>query len=431
MLRASAATEQLEIQTALDTPGPERIRVDDSSRTVVREVVRRDGRTVTTSTMGILSDHVLPSDLRAAADWLYVRRKTPPTFQGSGPAIRVVDLFSGCGGMSLGVAEACRALNVAFVPAGAFDIDQIALDVYARNFRLPPLKRADLGAILSNQLSRSAKKAERELIAATGKVDLVVAGPPCQGHSNLNNKTRRDDPKNELYFCVARFARLVEPQHLIVENVPTVLADKRKVVHRTEKALQKLGYTVRAGMVRTWELGVPQSRKRHLLVASRRPLPELNEMLARYRVAPRSLWWAISDLERVESPLAIDHSSMPTKVTQKRIDYLFDRDLYDLPDRMRPDCHRYKDHSYQAVYGRMYKEGLAPTITGGFDTMGRGRFVHPTQRRTITPHEAARLQGIPDFFDFSVVPRRTLLAELIGNAVPPKLSYAIALELLR
>src|SRR5205823_3704147 len=130
--------------------------------------------------------NVLPTDLRTAADWLYLRRKTPPTFQGSRPAIRVVDLFSGCGAMSLGVAEACRALNLPFVPAGAFDIDRIALDVYAHNFGVPRPEPVDLGAVLSNRLSRGVKKAERELARATGKVDLVVAGPPCQGHSNLN-----------------------------------------------------------------------------------------------------------------------------------------------------------------------------------------------------------------------------------------------------
>ena len=98
---------------------------------------------------------------------------------------------------------------------------------------------------------------------------------------------------------------------------------------------------------------------------------------------------------------------------------------------MRPDCHRKKSHTYQSVYGRMSWLEAAPTITSGYETMGRGRFVHPKRRRTITAHEAARLQFIPDFVDFSSVVERSSLDRLIGNAVPPKLSYVLGLELLR
>lgn len=146
----------------------------------------------------------------------------------------------------------------------------------------------------------------------------------------------------------------------------------------------------------------------------------------------RSVRWAIADLEHTDGSSPTDCPSQPKPVTQQRIDYLFDNSLFDLPDAQRPDCHRLKEHTYNAVYGRLRWDTLAPTITRGFDTMGRGRFVHPSQRRTLTPHEAARLQMIPDFFDLSpAFGGRRELVELIGNAVPPKLSYAVALELLR
>jgi DNA (cytosine-5)-methyltransferase 1 len=424
------ASEQLEIRAVVDSLGPERVRIDDSGA-ILREVIRADQHTVSVSTLGVWPWKRIPSDPKAAADWLFLRLKTPPPSASSGTQVRVADLFSGCGAMSVGVAEACRALNLAFSPAGAFDINPVALEVYAKNFGTPTPAPVDLGAVFASQLNRRPKKAERALLKTLGRVDIVVAGPPCQGHSNLNNQTRRDDPKNELYFCLARFAKLNEPEHVIIENVPTVLSDKRRVVHRTEEALTKLGYTVISGLVNTWELGVPQTRKRHLLLASRKPVAGLKDIVARYSVTPRPAWWAISDLEDASATTEFDRSTEPKKVTRKRIDYLFNHDLHDLPDRMRPDCHRYKDHSYHAVYGRMYEDRLAPTITGGFDTMGRGRFVHPTRRRTITPHEAARIQCIPDFIDFSTVSKRIQLTELIGNAVPPKLSYVIALELLR
>ena len=89
---------------------------------------------------------------------------------------------------------------------------------------------------------------------------------------------------------------------------------------------------------------------------------------------------------------------------------------------MRPDCHK-NGHTYGSVYGRLRMDRPAGTITGGFMTMGRGRFVHPTQKRTLTPHEAARIQGFPDWYRFTDVTgrdlSRRLYEKLIGNAVPP------------
>src|SRR5204862_6860500 len=103
---------------------------------------------------------------------------------------------------------------------------------------------------------------------------------------------------------------------------------------------------------------------------------------------------------------------------------------YDLPDAQRPDCHRLKEHAYKAVYGRMRWDQPAPTITRGFGSSGQGRFVHPIRRGTLTPHEAARVQFFPDFFEFGDLGRRAL-QELIGNAVPSKLASVVVLDLPR
>ncbi len=105
--------------------------------------------------------------------------------------------------------------------------------------------------------------------------------------------------------------------------------------------------------------------------------------------------------------------------------------IHDLPDRLHPACHRLKEHSYHSVYGRLFWDKPAQTITSGFGCMGQGRYVHPKEPRTITPHEAARLQFIPDFFQFGSDVPRTVLAEMIANAVPLKLTYCLPLELLR
>ncbi|MBL0121659.1 MAG: DNA cytosine methyltransferase [Betaproteobacteria bacterium] len=113
-----------------------------------------------------------------------------------------------------------------------------------------------------------------------------------------------------------------------------------------------------------------------------------------------------------------------------RIDYLFKNALYELPNSHRPPCHQNDNHSYKSMYGRLREDQPAQTITSGFGSMGQGRFVHPTRRRTITAHEAARIQGFPDFFSFEGIERVTALREMIGNAVPPPLAMAIVFGLL-
>ena len=112
----------------------------------------------------------------------------------------------------------------------------------------------------------------------------------------------------------------------------------------------------------------------------------------------------------------------PTNVV--RMEYLFKHDEYDLPNRLRPPCHQ-NGHSYKSMYGRLKWDQPAQTLTTGFGSMGQGRFLHPTRRRMLTPHEAARIQGFPDFFNFSLISRRTSIQQLIGNAVPPRIAIAI------
>ena len=112
---------------------------------------------------------------------------------------------------------------------------------------------------------------------------------------------------------------------------------------------------------------------------------------------------------------------------ERRIRWLFDNDAYELADHERPKCHQ-DGHTYPSVYGRLHWDEPAPTITGGFSTPGRGRFVHPLRQRVLTPHEAARVQGLPDGFDFEPETgsalTRAKLGKWIGDAVPPILGAA-------
>lgn len=418
-----------------DSPqcGSETYRLSSDGRTIERRIMLRAGRTARTRVSISREDAAEASEdlLAELFDRAFLRLKSRPRLGPRKRDVRVVDLFSGCGAMSLGIWEASRAVGARMVPVMALDFNQAALDVYKRNFPRVWAVSAAVETLLDGALGSPATSAERGLIARLGRVDLLVGGPPCQGHSNLNNYTRRKDPKNRLYDRMARFAELVKPAHIIIENVSAVLHDEGKVVERTVEHLRALGYKIDDGVVEAVALGVPQRRRRHFVVASRERTPDIAATVAAYGRSTRDVMWAIGDLAKLVSDEIFDSTGTPSETNRRRIEYLFAKKLYELPDGERPDCHRLEQHSYKSVYGRLHPDKPAQTITSGFVSMGQGRYVHPTKRRTISPHEAARLQFIPDFFDFSGVSKRTALAEMIGNAVPTKLAYVLGVELLR
>jgi DNA (cytosine-5)-methyltransferase 1 len=358
------------------------------------------------------------------ASWL--RASSPPAGPTCGAPLRIADLFSGCGGISLGAAEACRALGIPQRFVLASDIYRPAIDVYRHNFRPEHAIAAPIEAQIDGGLGGGVTDAERELRRRVGRVDLVVSGPPCQGHSDLNNHTRREDPKNQLVLRVVRFAEVFEPAHVLIENVQGIRHDRLGALSRAKAWLRRLGYEVTDAVISASEVGVPQMRRRYFLFASRSQIRPLERLTSCFSSVATTTRWAIGDLCRAPSETDFDLPSTPTPVNRRRIDYLFDNDLSDLPDHQRPDCHAGGGHSYKAVYGRLKWDEPAPTITTGFGCMGQGRFVHPSDRRTLTPHEAARLQFFPDFFDFGQR-RRGEYQQLIGNAVPPRLAYAVLL----
>ena len=104
--------------------------------------------------------------------------------------------------------------------------------------------------------------------------------------------------------------------------------------------------------------------------------------------------------------------------------FLLDRNRYDLPNELRPRCQQ-DAHKYASMYGRLRWNLPAQTLTSGYGSIGQGRYMHPDQPRALTAHEAARIQGFPDYFDFSACSTRSALATMIGNAVPPQLGRAI------
>ena len=361
----------------------------------------------------------------AEAAWL--RDSGAPVWSGH-PEV-VVDLFSGCGGLSYGFAEAFRALGMTPRCIGV-DTDPIAARTYEAALPNAVGLDVDISSIFDGKLGSRATRSEERFRKLAGRTTVLLGGPPCQGHSAFNNRTRHDDDRNALYGAMVRAAEVLQPQHVVIENVPGALRDRRGIVQRSIEALQALGYAVDACVVDMSGIGVPQRRKRLVVVASLSGDKSIEEMLATQRRASRGVRWAIEDLEDVVSNSVLDMSCASAPQTRKRIDALFERDLWDLPDELRPACHAGGGHSYKSIYGRLRWDEPAQTVTTGFYSMCMGRNVHPSRRRTITAHEAARLQYFPDSFDFSLVSKRTDLARLIGNAVPPKLGYSLGIGLL-
>lgn len=358
----------------------------------------------------------------------------PDEPNGHSPPVNVVDLFCGCGGMTLGVWEAARLAKRRLDIRMAIDIKRETIDVFRDNFRGSgeTARVDDVSRVFPGELGTAINSTERRWAKQVGKVDLLVAGPPCQGHSDLNNSTRRDDPRNQLYLRVVRACQVLRPRVVIIENVPAVLHDRGRVVEVAEACLQSADYHVSGGYVQLGRFGVPQSRKRHILIGvAERPF-DLSGVEAAHP-SPPTVAGYLEGLEK-EPDQKCEIFYRPTQVTQtnqERIDYLFDHGLHDLPNKMRPYCHREKEHAYVSMYGRMHGNRPAQTLTSGFGSMGQGRYVHPTERRLLTPHEAARIQGFPDFFDFSTVSTISALREMIANAVPPQFTATLLSQMLR
>ena len=364
-------------------------------------------------------------------DWSYLRSRHRATLApDAGNAIRVVDLFSGVGGLTLGAVEAATSLGKPIDVRFAGDSEPAAIRCYRQNFPGANAICGDLRSIFSEDLNKRLSKAERDLRSRVGDLDLLLGGPPCQGHSDLNNYSRRDDPKNHLYAIMGRAAAVLNPRVVVIENVPGARHDRSGSVRTTVDQLDALGYTVATRVVNAVDLGVAQSRKRLLVVAHKEGTFDLEAVIRTYQLNTRSVRWAISDIEHAEQAGIMSQAASSNADTKRRIDFLFDNNLLDLPNEQRPPCHRNKSHSYMSVYGRLSWDKPAQTVTRGFYSMCMGRYVHPSQRRTLTAREAARLQFFPDFFDFSGANTRTAIATLIGNAVPPKLIYPFVRELI-
>jgi len=356
--------------------------------------------------------------------------------------LRTMDLFSGAGGLALGFRQAADECGFTTRSLLAVDEDPGALQIYRQNHETSLILKDSVSMLVNYQLSGYGDEAAffgapavgSKIAHLRGSLDVVLAGPPCQGHSNLNNHSRRDDDRNDLYLTVPAMAVALEAPMVIIENVPGVIHDHRSVVSTTISLLRNSGYKVTCGVHDAAAMGWPQTRKRFFLIASREVAPIDVGTVAAALAADSTLpvTWAMDGAISSDRDPFMDELPAISPENQRRVNYLFENELYDLPNSERPECHR-DGTTYTSVYGRMRADQPSPTLTAGFLSPGRGRFTHPTEPRALNPREAARLQGFPDGYLFGLPtgpPPKTHLARWIGNAVPMPLGFAAAVGVL-
>lgn len=319
-----------------------------------------------------------------------------------------IDLFSGCGGLSLGLKDA------GYRVLAAVEIAPKACETYRANHPDVDLLTEDIRKVSAAKLMRSTGLKK-------GQLDLLAGCPPCQGFSTLrarNGHAPAADPRNDLIDEFARLTLALRPKMVMMENVPA-LARYEKFIDFIER-LSANGYQVVSKVLDVSDYGVPQRRKRLILSASRVGTPRLaSEMPARTTVRD-----AIGDLLPAGKSGDALHD-MPIKRRSVRVQAMIEAipknggSRHSLPDQMKLGCHS-RTSGFNDVYGRMKWEDVSPTITSGCTNPSKGRFIHPQEDRPITLREAAILQGFPGDYSFVVSHGKEAIALMIGNALPPK-----------
>lgn len=346
-------------------------------------------------------------------------RKSSPKRHSRGGRPTAIDIFSGCGGLTLGLEQA--GFNV----LGAVEMDAAAVSTYRANHRRVRVKHIDIRKL-------SPRGFRRELKVQRGELGLLAGCPPCQGFSVLrtrNGSKRNRDNRNELVDQMLRFVKEFYPKAVMMENVPGLMGQRPFV--RLCNGLRALGYTVKSAIKDAADYGVPQRRRRLILLAGRGFEPQFAKETRRFR----SVRGAIGSLTEPGRSRDALHN-LPEKRRAERVTKLI-RDIpkdggsrTDLPKSRQLSCHR-RSNGFSDIYGRMAWDKVAPTITSGCFNPSKGRFLHPEQNRAITMREAALLQTFPRNYVFDASWGKEAIALMIGNALPPEFIRRHALEVHR
>ncbi len=317
-----------------------------------------------------------------------------------------IDLFSGCGGLTLGLKKA------GFLVTAAVEINPKAQETYKLNHPKVKLYSQDIRKLDPLVILQ-------DLDLKPGDLDLLAGCPPCQGFSRLrtkNQNTSVQDERNELVSDFLRFIEVMQPKTVMLENVPALAKDSRFLLACVK--LEKLGYQITSQILDTADYSVPQRRKRLIMLASKIHTPLIAKKSAK-RITVRQALSGVGSTENTHDEL---HGMGERRSQEVReIISLIPRDggsRRDLPERYQLDCHR-RCNGFYDVYGRMSWGDVAPTITSGCHNPSKGRFLHPEEDRTISLREAAIFQGFPKKYKFNINHGKESIALMIGNALPP------------
>lgn len=335
--------------------------------------------------------------------------------------VSVFDFFSGCGGTSAGFREA--GLTV----AGALDHDPDSVASFQTNFADTPVLSRDI---------RNVGIDEIEAISSSGGVKLFAGCAPCQPFSRQNKNKSLSDPRRTLLQQFQRFVTALRPELVVVENVPGLqYATKRGPLGTFLHELSRQNYQIELAVLRALEYGVPQERKRLVIVASRIGQPALPKPTHVVTKRPaKTVRKTIGHLRSLDDggvdKFDPDHAAMRLSDTNKvRIRATpegGDRRNWDRS--LMSECHL--DHGgHTDAYGRMWWDRPASGLTTRCLSYSNGRFGHPEQDRAISLREAALIQTFPSSFRFQG--SLTSKGRQVGNAVPPLMARRIAQALLR
>jgi DNA (cytosine-5)-methyltransferase 1 len=326
-----------------------------------------------------------------------------------------IDLFSGCGGLTCGLKDA------GFDVLACAEIRPEARKTYKLNHRSTKIYE-DIRDLKPRTLLR-------DIGLKKWQLDLLAACPPCQGFSSMRTRNRdiADDPRNELIFEVMRLVKGIRPKCVLIENVPKLLTDER--LARFKAHLSLLGYRFSEGVLDAQDFGVPQRRKRMILIGCRLDICSLPKALRKSRVVGDLLLGIPKPESEHRRPLHRIFQQLSPKVMDRI--KVIKKNRSELPDDMVLDCHRNYPEGFKDVYGRISWDEVSPTITRSSHNPSKGRFVHPVENRGLTLYEAMLLQGFPRKYKFPTELGIGKISSMIGEAFPPPMAAAQAKHLRR
>lgn len=344
-----------------------------------------------------------------------------------------VDVFAGCGGLTKGIRDAGFRVPV------AIEIDPVAARTFRYNNRKTRLIESDVRSVNSSEIINQ---------VPNKKVDLLVGCAPCQGFCSLTAKYAREDPRNELLMEMARLVEGIQPSAVMMENVPGVATRGKAILGEFIDTLRDLGYLITQEIVQMANYGVPQSRRRFVLLAGRGfviPFPKPTHIRAHTDETALPAWVPVSEvisgLGRPKTLTAVNKNGgaeannwhvvrdlQPQTIARLRA-ATPGKTWLSIDENVRPRCHREGYSGFTNTYGRMSWGDVSPTITAGCTTPCKGRFGHPRRvGQTISVREAAILQTFPHSYRFRTE-YMDQVCQMIGNAVPPLFAKVVGLSI--